>query len=507
MTNAPTEISAASSARKEAFVAMLALLLAGIFASLQISTWPTRLRYPGEQNDEGISFFETLHLRRGIPIYALPSPGRFDGSVYGPLYYLLGARLIDAELPAYFPLRALSTLGMLGCAAGSSLLAFRLSGRRCAAVLAPLVFLSYGSVTRFGTSARCDVVAVFLVFAGFLVAYRYFDRRTLFLAIPLMLLGLFYKQQYVAGPLAVMAALVLERRYRRAAQFAALLGLGGLAMLGIFQFVVFPGQSFLSHFALYNAAGFSWIHFKYVGLMYLGIVLLVPILLGLAYLRDGRNRILLCYLSLSVLISLVTAARVGSDSNYWFESVLVVSALVAAIVAERCDAPKKSPEVLVLLGIALFFAQFFNPPGPVSADFAADRAIQEYLRRTFPRGTPALSHYAGDLGRAGLELPISNFDQYRYLVAQGRISTQELVGQLESRRYRVIVLNFELQPPSSPSRGKSDLPAPWDRAIFANYKLAADLEMPGPERIFADDRFYVWVARADPAGGLTEIPK
>lgn len=413
-----------------------AFLLAGTFAGLQVSTWPVRLRYPGEQNDEGIAFFETLHLRRGVPIYAPPSPGGFDGAVYGPLYYLLGARLIDPEQPAYFPLRVLSILGTLGCAACSSLLAFWLTRRRRAAVLAPLVFLSYGFVTRFGTSARCDVVALFLVFLGFVLAYRYFERRELFLAIPIMLLGLFYKQQFVVGPLAVVLTLVLAKQYRRAGLFAGLFGLAGLALLGVFQFVVFPRQAFLDHFVFYNAAGASWIQFKYAGVMYLGVVLLVPIILGLEFLRTHPNRLLLCYLSLSVVISLLTAARVGSDTNYWFEPVLILSTLVAGLVAERSDGPKRAPEVVFLLGITLFLARFFTPPGPHPKDFEADQAVQAYLRRTFPRGTPALSHYAGTLGRAGLDLPISNLDHYRYLLAQGKIPEREVPAEARSTPVR-----------------------------------------------------------------------
>ncbi|MBZ5542967.1 MAG: hypothetical protein LAO07_04720 [Acidobacteriia bacterium] len=481
--------------RREMLWGAASLLLVGLFAGLQISTWPARLSYPGEQNDEGIAFFETLHLRRGVPIYAQPSPGRFDGAVYGPLYYLLGARLIDPEEPTYFPLRLLSVLGTLGCAACSGLLAFWLTRRRRAAVMAPLVFLSYGFVARFGTSARCDVVALFLVFLGFVLAYRYFERRQLFLAIPIMLLGLFYKQQFVVGPLAVVLTLVLTKQYRRAGLFVGLFGLGGLALLGVFQFVVFPRQAFLDHFVSYNAAGASWTQFKYAGLMYLGIVLLVPIILGLEFLRTHPSRLLLCYLSLSVVVSLLTAARVGSDTNYWFEPVLILSTLVAGLVAERSDGPRRAPEVVFLLGITLFLARFFTPPGPQPKDFEADRAVQAYLRRTFPRGTPALSHYAGTLGRAGLDLPISNLDQYRFLLAQGKLPEREVPAELDQCRFKVILLNFELGPAENPRPNISDIPESWVRAILANYRLAASLDMPDTEKVRPDDRFYVWVPR------------
>jgi hypothetical protein len=71
---------------------------------------------------------EMQHLRHGIPIYAPASAERFDATIYGPLYYLLGSRLIDPEKPAYLPLRLLSALGVLGCSAAAGWLAFRISG-------------------------------------------------------------------------------------------------------------------------------------------------------------------------------------------------------------------------------------------------------------------------------------------------------------------------------------------------------------------------------------------
>jgi len=72
---------------------VFAIILAGFFAVLQLSKWPARLRYPGEENFiQGTSLTEMLHLRQGIPIYALPSADGFDAANYGPLYYLLGAK-------------------------------------------------------------------------------------------------------------------------------------------------------------------------------------------------------------------------------------------------------------------------------------------------------------------------------------------------------------------------------------------------------------------------------
>jgi hypothetical protein len=484
--------------RRSAFLGAAALLLAGVFAGLQISTWRNRLRYPGELNDiEGMRLVEMLHLRRGVPIYSLPAAERFDASIYGPLYYLLGARLISPSAPAYLPLRLLSILSTLGLAAGCGVLAFWLTRRALAAALAPLLFLSYGFVTRHGTSARSDLVAVLLAFIGFLLAFRFQRDRRVLLATPFMLLSFFYKQQYVAGPLAVVLFLLIERRYRQAAEFAGLSAASGLMLLGFFQFLVFPGQAFFHHFLLYNVTPFSWQQFKYAGLMFFALVMLVPLLLGAEFLRRGRNRLLGCYLACGVVLALVTVSKVGSDAHYWLECVLALSALVAALVAERAAAREGIAEVLCLLGVALFFARLFAPPGPRPQDFARDQAIQAYLHQKFPPGTLALSHWAGDLVRAGLDLPVSDPDQYIYLARKGILSDQPLLDQIRGHRFGALVFNYDLRAAQAAASQGERLPSTWSVAILSNYELATSLEMPDTEKVWPDDRFYVWIPRAD----------
>src|SRR5207248_11467544 len=85
------------------------------FTVIQRSRWPDRLRYPGEEDAaEGTQLSEMVHLRRGVQIYRVPADGEFDGAVYGPLCYWLGAAVINPDRPNYLPLRLLSLLGMMG---------------------------------------------------------------------------------------------------------------------------------------------------------------------------------------------------------------------------------------------------------------------------------------------------------------------------------------------------------------------------------------------------------
>ena len=244
--------------RKGILLGLAAVALAAFFVVIHVLALPAKLRYPGELNFiEGQVMVEMIHLRQGVPIYAPPSAQGYDAANFGPLYYMVGARLVDPQKPAYLPLRVLSLLGVLVCAVVASLMAFRLSRNWLAALLAPLLFLSYGLVFRHGASARSDMVALFLVFTGFTVAHRFRTSRALLLAVPFMLGGFYYKQQFVAGPLAVLIFLLLEKRFRLAAEFTGLMVLGGLAFLAVIQYVIFPGQAFLRHFVLYNLLPFT----------------------------------------------------------------------------------------------------------------------------------------------------------------------------------------------------------------------------------------------------------
>ena len=482
--------------RKHLVLGIVVLLLAGSFAAWHVSEWPVRLRYPGDLGlVEGVPMAEMLHLRQGVPIYAPPTPQRFDAAIYGPLYFLLGSRLVNPDEPAYFPLRVLSLFGTLGCAAGCALLAFWISRSYFAALLAPLIFLSYGFVTTHGISARADLVALLLFFSGFLIAYRFRRSRALLAAIPFMVLGVYYKQQFVAGPLAVSFFLLLEKRYRLAAEFAGLMAVGGLGLLAVFEWVVFRGQGFLRHFVLYNMLPFSWFKFS-LGGWQLGLMFFVPLLLALEFLRVQRDKLLGCYLGCTVFLSVVTSARPGSDSNYFLECALVLSVLVAALLARNLSGPTGISEMLVLLAVMLFFAQWFAPAAPRAEDFKRDRAVQEFLRGNFPRHARALGYYPGDLLRAGLDTPVSDPFQYSQLVFQGRVPDRDLLIQLHERRFAVVVIHFNLRDEGVARRRIDRLPDAWREAILQNYQLMTSIEMPAQERLLPEDRFYVWVPRA-----------
>lgn len=491
-------------ANRRFWLTALALILAGSFAWGNVVSWPVKLKYPGEENlAEGVPLLEMLHMREGTRIYDPPSATKFDAPSYGPLYYLLGSRLIDPQAPAYLRLRLLSMAGMLGCAAGCALLAFWLAGDAIAAVLAAFLFLSYRFVTLYGVSDRCDLVALCLCYSGFLVVYRLQDSRRLLWAVPLFLAGLFYKQQFVAAPIAILLFLMLSRRRRLALEFAAWLTVGSLATAAFFQFVVFRGQAFLRYFAIYVGALPLSRHRFGLGAFVFAVFFLFPIIVGIEFLRRHRDKLIGCYLGLALPLSLVMFAKQGSDVNYFLECALILIPLFAALIAEQIGDTLRAAELLFLLVLTLIPSHYFAADAPRPQDFTRDGEIQAFLRQRFEPGVAAMGYYGGDLARARLDVPVSAPFVYTWLVRRGFLSDQCLVERLRGRRLGLVVLGFRLDQEQDTKWLDFSLTKGVREAIVSNYEPAASLEMPEPEKFRPSDRFYIWVPRTtQPSSGL-----
>ena len=475
----------------------LILLLAsiaapGFFAAHHLSTWPVRVRYPGElDNAESSVLAEMVHLRAGVPVYAPASTQDYNSVLYGPLFYLLGSRLIDPQNPSHAHPRELTVLATLGMMTACALLAFWLARSYLAAILAALLFLGYPFVTHFGTQDRCDGISLLLWFSGFLTAYRFRESSKILLAVPLMTLGFYFKQQFIAGPLAILLFLVLEKRFRLAAQFVALLGVAGISLLALFQFVIFRHQSFLLHFFFYNAIPVSWQQALQWAVV-LAVTFLVPTAVAIYYLRTHPNRLLTCYLGLIVPLLVVTMARCGANINYAIELLLVLCPLFAAQLASNLPRPSLAFLWLFLLAITLWLGNAIPLWVPQARDFDQDKAVQVFLRENFPPRAPALGLYAGDLTRAGLDTPITDLANYTWLVCEGRLSDQILLTPLRERRYALILLRFDLQAARNNNETAGTcFPPQFSQAITQNYRPVTG----SAARLFEAKHYYAWLPR------------
>lgn len=470
-----------------------AFLLAGFFAVRNVSSWPARITYPGDEGYEGVALAEIIHLRQGVPIYAAGAKDGFDAATYGPLYYLTGEILVNPANPSYVPLRVLSALAILGCAASCGLLAFWLTGSLFAALLSPLLFFAYGMATAHGIQGLSDGVSLFLYFSGFLVAYRFRNSRGILLSVPIIILGFYYKPQYIAGLLAVPVFLFLDKRHRLAFEFATLLGIGGLGAFALFQWVIFRGQAFWQHFLLYQTALLSW-HLLGRALFVFAILLFLPVVLAVEYLREAPNKLVSCYLFFAVLLGLLTFCKEGGDVHYFFETVFLVCALIPALLASRVGSRAYPLDLILLLGIMLFAGQWSTKLPPQRSDVAKYDTLQSFLRSHFTPHTESLSLAPGDLLQADLETPFSGLFQLAQLDHGGIVHDRELVTKIREHCFAAIVLNFDIARERDGYWQRFYTPAIL-KAVGDDYKLAATLEMPAPAKDRIQDGFYIYVPR------------
>jgi len=383
----------------------------------------------------------------------------------------------------------------LGCALICGLLAWEMSGSGLASLLGAALFLAFRLVSALAVTCRCDMTALFLSACAFLVAYRFrFDRRILW-ACPLFLLAVFYKQQFVAAPAAVLTFLLVRRCFRTAAAFAVACVLGGLALLLFLQKVVFPGQALVLHMVGYNLLPFSWHRLGFFLLIF-GITLLPAMLGALESLRRNRDALMACYLAWAFAVAAATIGKEGSSITYFVEVVFVLCPLLAVLLVAHTRAGDifRAFELLALVVITLFVSdRVVLCPKAEAADFSNDAAIQEYLRRPVLAGQPALSDYGGDVARAGLATPISDLYQYSWLRCQGRIPSSDLLSQIQRRRLGIILVRTDLASAEA-TRNSEDLCWTEDlrRAITENYCLDATFRAPLPDR---KRSYYAWVPR------------
>ncbi len=472
---------------------LVAFLIAAYFSAQNLRTWPARLSYPGEESYESVALAEMIHLRQDVPIYDSAAVEHYDAATYGPLYYIVGGRLLNGH-PSYSPLRLLSAVGMLGCAVGCGLLAFWLTDSYLAALLSLLVFLAFGMVTGRGIQALSDGVTLLLMFSGFLVAYRFQAGRALLLAVPLLVVGVYCKLQYLAGPLAILVFLLWEKRYQLAAQFAGLLAFCGLGLFALFQWIVFSGQAFWRHFLLSQVSLFSWHRFGH-GLFILAFLFFLPLLFSIEYLQVYPNKLLTCYLLIGVALGALTYSKDGSGVHYFFESVLAISTILPVAIVRQLNARPYPAHLVLVLGVMLFAGQWLTNPPPRPIDFAKHNAMQSFLRQSFAPHAESLSPSPGELLQAGLETPFSGLFQLAQLAHRGMLSDRELAAQIRAGRFSVIVLSFDLAKERDPYWLNFYLTPSTIDAINRSYSIATSLDMPAPEKQRPEDRYYIYVRR------------
>src|SRR5262249_2666988 len=231
------------------------------------------------------------------------------------------------------------------------------------------------------------------------------------------------------------------------------------------------------------------------------IPLFVPLLGSADFVDHHPDKLLACCActSAGVYFLLLFSSGSGADTNRCLEAVVILSCLMAAGIAT----PKGIFGGLAWVGALAFtfvlvalLSTAFVVPRVRSEDFAADKALQNYLHDNFPARTSALTYYAGDPIRAGLEAPITNLWHFSALIRKGALSDHDIVSRIERGGYGIILLDFDLVRLRSDKMADFYTTQSMRDAIVRAYEPATHLELPTPELTrYNEKTIYAWIPR------------
>jgi len=408
---------------------------------------------------------------------------------YMPTVYTLQAGLRAAGMTGLLPGRLISFAALLFLVfTVYQMLLLYSCDRRCARLGAALCGCASG-LPVWGTVGQVDMLALAFAVGAFHQFSRFWvsGAPALPWAAALAVAALFTKQTYIAAPAAISIALWF--RYRREAyRFALTTGGAALALVAFTQWLT--GGNFLNNTIFANLNPFSWEKVEQHASLWLitSAQLALITVIGRQRLLMSPARPILLYTALATGVLLITAPKVGSDSNYQMEMnvALILTACLALHALSFFDLVfTKTQSWIPLLIMPLlvhavlnYRLEFANLIGRVAKEqefrgqMAGVRTKLAGQRRVLSSDTN-LSFQLGQ--RIEVEPLI-----YRMLVEAGRIPPARLTADLQQQAFSAVVLYQDLRTNEELHEEIPALTRAQHDVIRARYRHTAFV--PGPYR-------------------------
>ncbi len=435
---------------------------------------------------ESIVGTQAMMLARDGTLYYDLNRYPYTVSAYTPLFYWLEAGFIKLGLHAVTAGRLLSLAATLGIVALVWRLLILYTGDLYCAWTGALLCASTSLVLFWGTVGQVDSLAIFWTIAAFYQYSRYSIRgeKTLLWVGIFAGLAFFTKQTTIACPAAICAHLWFNNR-KAATKFGASLAAIVLVLVLIVNAVL--GGRFLADTVRANMNPFD-LKNLFAQLRYLLIAggqLVIVTAAGISQARKGRNISVYVYLGAASLVFLLTAAKIGSDTNYQIEStiLLVLSACLALHALDFFPLSfRGSKHWVTLLQIPLGIHLILN--FRVTAQALLTRiAVEQQLRQQIT----ALRPYIADGGRllsadynSTVRLrgafEVESFI-YTILARGGVVDPEPLRRDIAAEAFSTIFLHYDVGD-SEQTRDIRTFPPAQTREMQRHYKLVAHIAGP-----------------------------
>ncbi len=457
----------------------LLLLLFGIiylfiffYHSIKIITFPF-----GLDIGEGYDLGDATLLKNGLQIYTDIDEYPMGAAAYPPIFHLLSAVLMNIFGEDFISGRLVSFFSSLFIGISIFLIVNERTKSLYASTIGMLLFFASNYVYYWGAFFRVDMLAIFFSVAGMYFIVKYNSDKSL-ISIPFFILAIYTKQSMIAAPIASFIYLFFENKSRSFKFAFSLISIAGAVFL--FLNSITSGQFYL-HTIVYNMNEIYLI--RAMELFYKFLILHVIIILFaftvlIYYIKSNRFRHepILYYLIFSFIISF-TAGKEGSNVNYFIENIAILSILSGIILGTSLKSLEDSFQTLILVGMLLQMVLFihipytnfgmqhsvFPPLGhtPIKGDIENGTVIQAYIKNS----TGDILVEEAGFAVLNSKKVMTNPMVLNYLGKSNRWNSHRLVGDIESKKFSLIILNFDLFP--------SDV----SQTIKENYELADTVRM------------------------------
>jgi len=435
---------------------------------------------------ESVVAAQSQMLARDGTLYYDLNRDPYTVCAYTPLFYLLESGLLRTGLAAITAGRLLSFAALLGIVFLSRRILLVYTRDRDLAWIAALLTASTSLLENWGTVGQVDTLAVFFAIAAFYA----FSGDSLVLAGVLAGAAFFTKQTMLACPAAIFVTLWLRDR-KRALRWAVMLG-GAVGAIALAINFATSGR-FLADTIRANLNPFALEKLKPQAMVLIGAGQMILILV--CGLKPGWRaaRPLFLYLGFAAAVFLLTAAKIGSDTNYQIELTILLI-LAACVTLHALDflpltfAGSKRWITLLQIPLAVHLVLNFRMTKNlllsrigIEQEFRAEIAS---LRPLVSDGGRLLSadYNASERLRGSMDVePLI----YNLLVRAGVVDPEPLRREIAAGAFSTILLFEDVTHPGTATDAEtSTLPATQLSEIRRRYRLAAHLDSPYPGGVF-----------------------
>jgi len=417
----------------------LIVVLGALFSLL---TAASRMGLPFQTDyAEGIVLEASRQILQGKSPYPPPGDTPYVINQYGPLFYYLVSALEALGGMGFAIPRLVVLLSGVVVSILLGLIIRRQGSSWRVGVIFAAFFLSLAVVRGWLVILRPDLIGLALALAG--LALFSAEPRRLPLAIPFFLGAILCKASLLAAPGACWLFLLMRKEWKQALQLA--LGLGVSVLVALIWLQAQTEGGFLFHLVGSHAAPFSWS--RYLRVMSLSVLFhLLPlfpaVILVIRDVKQRRPSLATIYLIVASAGTL-TLLKVGAELNHLLEWLIAIC-LAGAMGYNWLRQPPNRTVTANLFALSLgIYVLVTMPLGAGSLDPRAE-CVHAYRYVEKHPGTHILSENVGALVLANKEVIISDPFSYAQLVRHSDWSDRQLVDQIHSRYFDLIIIDGDL---------------------------------------------------------------